>query len=167
MPNYFLVNPETNAVEGTSDTEVDVLNLKCLEGPFAAPWDVYSDGEKIFLKPPKPSDTAFWSEDQKEWIEPLEDNTPAPKYLEFRVGMLRDPAYDRITLASNVLRVTRLETAVSQNPPELPIVMAMWGVLIDELTEKPTAADVKRWNAIASSNHIPVKFDKSGKMVQS
>lgn len=164
MPNYFLVS-ETNNIEGVSDKAVEVMGLRCIEGPFAAPWDVWSDGKEIFLKPPKPSEEALWDDKKKEWIVINPPDPPAsPDYFTFRRAMLQDTGYDRVTLASKVLRVTRMETAVAQNPPELQIVADMWNALIEELTEKPKAAEVKSWNAIAQANNVPIKFGKDGKM---
>jgi hypothetical protein len=129
--------------------------------------NVYFNGSEVIEKPPQPADDAEWDATLKSWVTPPEPLPPPPQpdYLAFRMGMLRDPGYDRITLASNVLRVTRMETAVTQNPPELPIVAAMWGMLIDELSEKPKAAEVKAWNVIAHACNVPIKFGKDGKMV--
>lgn len=171
---YWLITE--NEKVGTSDEEPSALPdgwkiLKVNDEQVGTPDSFYINSWEIKEKPPKPSPNCHWNEETKNWVEiPLLSagvgtNASIPDYLSFRMAMLQDAGYDRITIASNVLRVTRLETAVAQNPPELPVVVMMWGVIIEELTEKPKAAEIKAWNAIASSCNVPIKFGKDGKMI--
>lgn len=141
-------------------------NFQEVEGVNLPLDQVYFDGETVTQKPEEPSSSAQWDSSSNQWVEPPQEPDPPifPNYLEFRVAMLQNPAYDRVTLASNILRVTRMETAISQNPPELSIVATMWGVLIDELAVKPTTVEVKGWNAIAKATNVPLTFGKDGKM---
>jgi hypothetical protein len=168
MLYYFI---EDNTIVGNADTEGENYSIASLTGLWGPVGDVYYDPEKneVALKPLKPSEVHQWNSVSNQWEEPpTPPPLPAqPDYLKFRMDMLSDPGYDRVTFASNILRVTRMETAVSQNPPELPIVAAMWGVLIDELSDKPKAAEVKAWNAIALRCNVPIKFGKDGKMIVS
>jgi hypothetical protein len=166
---YWLIENDERVGDATELPEVLPSGWKVIEvspDQAANPTAFYIKEGTVLEKPHQPSEAHFWDFSAKEWIlpPPPPEPLPQPDYLGFRVGMLRDAGYDRVTLASNVLRVTRMETAVSQNPPELPIVAAMWGVLIDELSDKPTAAEIKSWNAIASSTNVPLTFGKNGKM---
>jgi hypothetical protein len=171
MTSYWLIT-ENDRV-GTASEEPSALPegwkaIEVGEDQLNQPENFYIQDWEIKEKPPKPAPNSLWV--NNEWIEMLPNTvssvpTNLPDYLSFRMAMLRDSGYDRVTLASNVLRVTRLETAVAQNPPELPVVAAMWEAIIQELTEKPKAAEIESWNTIASDNNVPLKFDKDGKMI--
>ena len=163
---YFLISG-TDIVGSSDRTDIGLPNgweILEFEGDYS-PQDLFLSPEGLKLKPEQPTPAHQWI--NNEWVIPelpAFSSEKSPNYLDFRLGMLQDPGYDRITIASNVLRVTRMETTVSQNPPTLEVVAAMWNTLIDELADKPKAAEVKAWNAIASAANVPIKFGKDGKM---
>lgn len=152
-------------------------NLVLLQGYFLIEGADYDEGElhnlyveskELKVKPARPSEVSAWDSEKKKWVELDPVISPPelpPDYLKFRLGMLQDLRYDQIATTSSQRQVTRLEIAITQNPPELPVVAAMWNALIDKLTDKPKAVEVKAWNAIASTTNVPLKFGDDGKMI--
>lgn len=92
-----------------------------------------------------------------------------PDYLSFRIGMLSDTGYNRISAvacssASGQLASQRIEIEFRAADVYLAILPQLWKTLIDILpiVSKPTSAEIQQWNTLASSTHMAFTFDASG-----
>ena len=100
-----------------------------------------------------------------------ETSTTTPDWSGFRVAMLKNSGYQRITLAANLdnngrLAVTRVETAMSMDSPNLQVIEVLWEMVITALPplSKPTATEIGQLNALATANSIPFSFKADGKI---
>lgn len=96
---------------------------------------------------------------------------PTPDWSAFRVAMLKNSGYQRITLAANLdnngrLAVTRVETAMAMDSPNLQVIEALWEMVITALPplSKPTATEIGQLNALTTANYIPFTFKSDGKI---
>jgi hypothetical protein len=110
-------------------------NIREIEGVDLPLPNIYFNGTEVVEKPPQPSGNAEWDAVLKDWITPSEPQPQPPP---------PQPDYYNFRLGM--------------------LVATMWNALIDELEEKPKAAEVKSWNAIAQASNVPIKFGKDGKM---
>lgn len=93
----------------------------------------------------------------------------APDMLNFRMAMLSDPGYLRVTGLSagtlpGMLNVTRLESALTFDVPYWVVVQAFWWQIVASLPEasRPTAAEIANWNDICNQWRVPIGFSSDG-----
>lgn len=92
--------------------------------------------------------------------------------LGYRIDMLSNPGYLRVTLAAaaspqGMLLVTRLEAALTFEKPHWKTVQALWGQILGTLSilAKPTASEVAAWNTIAQNRNITaIAFAANGQI---
>ena len=64
---YFLINPATDQIMGTTNDPNATAGFLAVSGPDAPVENVYFDGEAIQFKPPRPTGNFTWQGDQ--WVE--------------------------------------------------------------------------------------------------
>ena len=92
--------------------------------------------------------------------------TPQPDWTNFRIALYGNLAWKRV-LNSNPATGSAIATTlwqVAANPSLLTEVKLLWDGLIGSLDTPLTNQDIDELNAIASSNHIPLKLGEDGLM---
>jgi hypothetical protein len=94
----------------------------------------------------------------------------APRnWATFRLGMLSNPAFRRITDKANCHQIdgAAIASEINQNPPNEPSVSALtliWNNIITNLPQgvEPTTLEVSGWQAIADAANVPLLFQSDG-----
>lgn len=101
-----------------------------------------------------------------------EPQAPDPDWGSFRVAMLSNAAYRRITLLASAtpagsLSVQRVENIMAMDSPNLSVLAVMWEQVLAQIPviNKPTSAEVSQWNTIAAAHRMPFTFGGDGKML--
>lgn len=87
-----------------------------------------------------------------------------------KIGFLANTGYQRITTqTTNVLAVTRLETAVIDYvggmEPTYSLFKLFWDSIIDGLIVKPTVLEIASWNTLCTLNFMKFNFGVDGKII--
>lgn len=89
-----------------------------------------------------------------------------PDWAGFRLNMIQDGAYQRVTAAASAtttgnLAVQRLEISISVTDPQPNVIAVLWAVFMNEVPEadRPNADEVYQWSVIAANNNMPFRFD--------
>ena len=82
----------------------------------------------------------------------------------FKIAMLSDEAYQRVSQLSDKLTVGRVETFFSIEGEEIEIAVHLWKLMIQAVPEaqRPVSTEVERWKAITRATHMPITFDDHG-----
>ena len=83
---------------------------------------------------------------------------------EFKIAMLSDEAYQRVSQLSDKLTVSRVELFFSVEGEQLGLAVQLWVWMIQAVPEaqRPNASEAGRWKAIARAAHMPITFDEEG-----
>ena len=90
-----------------------------------------------------------------------------PEWGDFKVGMLRNAAYMRVSRAADEFWRTKVETFFSIQGEELGEAQQLWGAMLQSCPEeqRPTSEEAEQWNQIAASTDMPIKFTETGQLV--
>lgn len=100
-------------------------------------------------------------------FDPDPKSVPAslPDWGAFRLAMLMNKAYQRVSVASTDQRaVSRIETYFSTETENWPIAALLWQQMMTgcPVESKPKTQEVAAWTAIAKQTNMPFSFSDSG-----
>lgn len=113
----------------------------------------------------------FWVQGETPPELPIEEPPPPRLWAQFRLGMLSNTAFRRITHKNNCHQIdgAAIASEINQNPPNEPSISALtliWNSIIDNLPPgtEPTQQEVNGWQAIADGANVPLTFGTDGKL---
>ncbi len=74
---YFLIDPATKSIAGSTDQRTPVGNLELYPGPNLPIDQLYFDGIEVKQKPQQPSPSHYWNLEAQQWVLPVAA-VPAP-----------------------------------------------------------------------------------------
>ncbi|MFK8182316.1 MAG: hypothetical protein AB8B99_03000 [Phormidesmis sp.] len=95
---------------------------------------------------------------------PVSEPIVFPDWGAFKLAMLSDAAYQRVSGSAAEIWRTRAETFFAIQGEELGEVVQLWGAMLTSCPEeqRPTQAEAARWAEIAEGAEMPITFDEKG-----
>ena len=88
-----------------------------------------------------------------------------PRWGDFNLAMLQNPAYQRVSSQSSMQRsVSRLESYFATQVDNWPVAVLFWQQMLTgcPVEKRPTTSEAAAWTVIAQQTNMPIRFNEQG-----